>query len=738
MRKTLTGTPSTATSSGESQMKLAKRGQQTVTDEKDNFLRETLSPPSLTWSTLASHDKLPVIRTSAPSDSYYIGEGTLSNEALTCYSVECDDSDESARQSCQRRRRGSQFAISERSFRTARSCDDSGVCDCHSARSDPEEEDLGVDALGDVNRVARGESEEPHPPQNAHLSPEDAVTPHSPNTPPMGAKRSVSFYVAEGTDRSAKEGDKSEKDHDAETTDAAKYNCEEGVDEKGNRVIYYDGSSEDESTEEESSENEDEVGEGDSKREGENAVVDEAQGEGVGKSSSDPSCSIAPDAAPVFENDALIRIEKNADLPMPSSISATQDGVEKAAPASQERAAALDFAPKAMARSKLATGDGDVVYSGDQITGVGLFHYENNECYEGEYLDGNITGRGVYLYQDGAKYDGHFIDGVFNGLGKYTFACGAVYEGNFHDGKMTGVGSYTYPDNSVYVGELVDGTRHGCGKLTAPTGEVWDGMFKSAKLNGPGHFISAEGHSYTGDFVDGKRSGKGRQKNKDGSILYDGDFLDDEMHGYGRLYYSNGAIFEGQLDRGEPNGQGKLQCTDKSQYQGLFLKGKRTGEGRYKAGNGEMMEGTFLDGVLHGRGKLSFKGGLYDGDFVHGARTGRGKMKTQYGEVYEGDFVDGKMHGKGRAKLKNGSVYEGEFKENKRTGHGKEQAPGGIVCEGEFVDGKLNGKGKQRFATGLQLEGTFLNGKPHGTVKCSSPDGKSFEAQYADGVRIEG
>ena len=227
--------------------------------------------------------------------------------------------------------------------------------------------------------------------------------------------------------------------------------------------------------------------------------------------------------------------------------------------------------------------------------------------------------------------------------------------------------------------------------------------------------------------------------------LYTG-YLDTKFkyNGMGKLYFKNGAEYEGFFNNGKLNGWGRY--TDKlgNCYEGLFLNGTLTGKGVeirpdekgksilyegdfkkfIKEGFGTetceeyVYEGGFKDNVKHGQGKLHYKNtsDVYEGEFTNGSITGYGYYTWDNKHSYLGDFVDGKMHGSGLYKWPDGSEYKGEYVENIKEGQGEFKWKDGRVYKGPFVRGKPHGKGVL-VVKDITIEGTFINGKFDGNLK---------------------
>jgi len=106
--------------------------------------------------------------------------------------------------------------------------------------------------------------------------------------------------------------------------------------------------------------------------------------------------------------------------------------------------------------------------------GVGKYIWDSgpnkDEVYEGDWKDDQITGKGIYTWQNGGKYEGVLKDSRMTGKGIYTWPDGQKYDGDWKDSRMTGKGIYTDPkmgiDGSKYEGEWKDGQIQGHGVYT--------------------------------------------------------------------------------------------------------------------------------------------------------------------------------------------------------------------------------------------------------------------------------
>lgn len=118
------------------------------------------------------------------------------------------------------------------------------------------------------------------------------------------------------------------------------------------------------------------------------------------------------------------------------------------------------------------------------INGEGRITYDNNDFYEGNFVENERYGLGYYQFSNRNSYEGEFIDGKFNGLGIFRFADGNVYEGEFQDGKIKG-------DGTLYYIEGVD---------TLAITACWDGSLRFPRQ---ASILFGNGDLYEGELIDG-------------------------------------------------------------------------------------------------------------------------------------------------------------------------------------------------------------------------------------------
>jgi len=116
----------------------------------------------------------------------------------------------------------------------------------------------------------------------------------------------------------------------------------------------------------------------------------------------------------------------------------------------------------------------------------------------------------------------------------------------------------------------------------------------------------------------------------------------------GKLKYSNGDIFTGEFNYGQPNGSGKMNYANGDHYVGNFYEGQKHGIGDYTWADGNRYIGQFIDGSLEGRGAYYFLGknkknpDKYVGDFKKNVFNGDGVYTYGNGALVYGKFKDGK------------------------------------------------------------------------------------------------
>ena len=140
--------------------------------------------------------------------------------------------------------------------------------------------------------------------------------------------------------------------------------------------------------------------------------------------------------------------------------------------------------------------------SNDKPEGRGIW-INNNEIYEGYWLDGNRNGYGrdiniyseVYvgnwvnnakfgfgvLIKSRSKYIGDWKDNNFNGNG-VLITNELVYDGTWQNGLQHGSGSLEYIDKKIYRGEFVSGVISGLGTLMFSNGFGYEALWENGEI----------------------------------------------------------------------------------------------------------------------------------------------------------------------------------------------------------------------------------------------------------------
>lgn len=117
--------------------------------------------------------------------------------------------------------------------------------------------------------------------------------------------------------------------------------------------------------------------------------------------------------------------------------------------------------------------------SGNCYDGPGILIFENQERYEGEFLNGKKQGVGVQFYSSGmVRYKGQFRNDLRNGQGTYYFTNGDKYVGTFLENVPHGKGTYYYSDGEQFVGSFRGGVRQGYGVLVRANGARETGYYR--------------------------------------------------------------------------------------------------------------------------------------------------------------------------------------------------------------------------------------------------------------------
>ena len=138
-----------------------------------------------------------------------------------------------------------------------------------------------------------------------------------------------------------------------------------------------------------------------------------------------------------------------------------------------------------------------------QFTGWGREVDENNEIYEGKYVNGKLYGKGIYtdgqiyyvgefrdkkmigygeIFTDEYHYSGQIWNKVPDGKGIIHIYKKGTYEGDFENGIIEGNGVFKFNNGDCYIGEMKNGKMDGKGKLVHRNNGIEKGIFRNGNL----------------------------------------------------------------------------------------------------------------------------------------------------------------------------------------------------------------------------------------------------------------
>lgn len=208
----------------------------------------------------------------------------------------------------------------------------------------------------------------------------------------------------------------------------------------------------------------------------------------------------------------------------------------------------------------------------------------------------------------------------------------------------------------------------------------------------------SDGAIYKGDIKDGKRHGKGEMKFASGE-KYNGDWKEDLMDGNGIYVWLDGPRYNGPFKRGKREGRCELYEDGKgATYKGELCDDKICGEGKAEWPNRTSYHGDWSNGYQHGIGEFQFenheKFASYKGEWKEGKMGGKGKFVYKNGDIYDGEFEgEGLRHGTGEYIWKmSGMFYRGEWKNDRREGQGELICKEGESCRGSWKNDVMEGR----------------------------------------------
>ncbi|KAL6049245.1 Molecular chaperone Tir [Balamuthia mandrillaris] len=233
-------------------------------------------------------------------------------------------------------------------------------------------------------------------------------------------------------------------------------------------------------------------------------------------------------------------------------------------------------------------------------------------------------------------------------------------------------------------------------------GKSWEWLYKSkarvflekqqiGNYSGPATFISTNGQIYTGDWQNGEPHGKGTKLYPSGN-RYEGDLERGKFCGYGVINYADGGQYIGSWKDNSSHGKGVRTFASGNRYDGEFKDGQFHGTGTFTWADGEKYVGEWREGDMHGEGVKYFNSGnKYQGSFENDGFHGYGIFTWASGEKYMGEWRVGNMHGQGVKHFIDGRKYDGHWEADKRDGKGTLHFPTGERYEGKWKQNKMLG-----------------------------------------------
>eukprot|EP00741_Cyanophora_paradoxa_P025073 tig00000342_g24201.t1 len=329
---------------------------------------------------------------------------------------------------------------------------------------------------------------------------------------------------------------------------------------------------------------------------------------------------------------------------------------------------------------------------------------------------------------------------------------GGTYEGIVRSGQPDGFGQWIHPDGRKYVGEWRQGRREGTGTMHYATGDKYEGSWRDDLEDGDGVHYRLNGEVFKGTWRAGKRvqgqstviSQPVEQIYQNGQLVEErkrttvpgGSYvgpLDQygEPSGNGTIYYNDGSVYVGFVQKGSREGTGEMVYAGGGKYVGEWRTNVRDGTGRMEHANGTKYFGTWSRDAMHGKGTLEFRDGRkYEGGMQDNQPSGIGFLTYPDGSKYEGQFRDGSREGKGKMTYANGDIYDGDWARDAKEGYGLYISEDGLRFEGTYSGDKRNGPGAIVDANGSKAVGQWRDDQLLGQIEIVYPSGAKYLGEW--------
>ena len=237
--------------------------------------------------------------------------------------------------------------------------------------------------------------------------------------------------------------------------------------------------------------------------------------------------------------------------------------------------------------------------------------------------------------------------------------------------------------------------------------------------------VFSNGDIYEGEMNNGKFEGKGTLKSR--TSIYRGTFSKGLFHGNGEIRWMENE--ENQNDK------------ENHYFKGSFEMGKRHGDGEYTDAFGNQFKGKwekdkFIFGTLEKK----------NGDKLFGSKWKNSKLNCEdsiityaNGDTYDGPTRGGKFHGRlGRYEYSHGrGYYSGQYANGQKCGFAISHYLDSSKFRGEFLNGCIHGNGSMEYSNGTVYTGDWEEGKFHGSGEIKfSPDHhhlQSYKGEFLKG-----
>ncbi len=157
----------------------------------------------------------------------------------------------------------------------------------------------------------------------------------------------------------------------------------------------------------------------------------------------------------------------------------------------------LKIKPRKFKTDKM-TGFGKIT-NNNQVNGKTIVHYQNGNCYIGEFKNNKRGGVGLNKFPNNAFYEGKYendkkVEGKVVNLENLAL----IYEGGWGNDVYHNKGKLNRVNGIKYEGEFLFGELHGLGRMSWPNGDIYHGDFMRNKREGTGTLEKSNGDMYKG------------------------------------------------------------------------------------------------------------------------------------------------------------------------------------------------------------------------------------------------